>query len=212
MVDNYTLRQNARAQLGGGIFQNAWLLTMLACLIAEAVIGLGSVVIFGSLLLYGPLSYGLARVTTSMVKGRKSPDFNDLLKGFTDDFAQTMLLGLLQAVFTALWSLLFIIPGIVKNYSYAMSSYIQQDEANKNWRYCLDKSRAMMDGYKAQLFWLDLSFVGWYILGALCLGVGICFVMPYHETARANFYEARKAEFERPTFTPAFSDEDIFGE
>lgn len=212
MVDNYTLRQNARAQLGGGIFQNAWLLTMLACLIAEAVMGLGSVVVFGSLLLYGPLSYGLARVTTSMVKGRKSPDFNDLTKGFTDDFAQTMLLGLLRLVFTALWTLLFVIPGLVKNYSYAMSSYIQQDEPNKNWKYCLDKSRAMMEGYKAQLFWLDLSFIGWYILGALCLGVGIIFVMPYHETARANFFEARKATFEQPIIVEPSGGGDFFEE
>ena len=50
-----------------------------------------------------------------------------------------------------------------------------------------------MKGYKGKLFCLDLSFIGWYILGALCLGVGVLFVMPYHETARANFYEALKA-------------------
>ena len=51
-----------------------------------------------------------------------------------------------------------------------------------------------MDGHKWQLFCLDLSFIGWYFVGALCLGLGTLFVVPYHEMARANFYEALKAE------------------
>ena len=52
----------------------------------------------------------------------------------------------------------------------------------------------MMDGHKWQLFCLDFSFLGWYIVGALCFGIGVFFVAPYHQMARANFYEALKAE------------------
>ena len=195
MVENYILRKNARAQLGGGIFKNGWLYMLLACFIVGAVEAAVGTIIpgIGALLIVGPLSYGLARVTTSVVNGKPKADLNDLMKGFTEDVSASILLGLLQTIFTVLWTLLFIIPGIVKSYAYSMAFYIQQDEQNKDWKYCLDKSQAMMKGYKGKLFCLDLSFIGWYILGALCLGVGVLFVMPYHETAKANFYEALKA-------------------
>ena len=58
---------------------------------------------------------------------------------------------------------------------------------------CIDESRAMMNGYKMKMFLLDLSFIGWYLLGMLVLGLGIFFVYPYHQTARANFYESLRA-------------------
>ena len=70
-----------------------------------------------------------------------------------------------------------------------MSTFIQQDAENKDWKLCLEKSIEMMNGKKWKLFLLDLSFIGWYLLGILCLGVGVLFVIPYHEQARAEFYE-----------------------
>ena len=77
-----------------------------------------------------------------------------------------------------------------------MAMYIQQDYPEKEGKDCIDQSRLMMDGHKWQLFCLDCSFIGWYLLGALCLGVGIFFVLPYHQLARTNFYLALKAEKE----------------
>ena len=59
---------------------------------------------------------------------------------------------------------------------------------------CITQSREMMNGYKWKLFCLDFSFIGWYLLGALCLGVGTIFVVPYHQMARTNFYLALKSE------------------
>ena len=102
----------------------------------------------------------------------------------------------MQSIFIALWSLLLVVPGIVKAYSYSMSYYIQQEDKSKDWKACLDESRQMMDGYKGRLFCLDLSFIGWYIVGALCFGVGTLFVAPYHRMARANFFMALSAERE----------------
>ena len=90
--------------------------------------------------------------------------------------------------------MLFIIPGIVKSYSYSMSYYLQQEDKSKDWKACLDESRSRMDGHKGQLFLLDLSFIGWYIVGLLCLGVGTLFVVPYHDMARTNFFMALQAE------------------
>ena len=194
MVSNRELRANAREQLDGGIFKNGWLMMLVACLIYEVALAIGGSVVFGALLLTGPMSYGLARVATGVVKGKQA-DMNDLIKGFTEDAGQTVILGLMQTLYTVLWTLLFIIPGIVKSYSYAMSPYLQQDRADKDWRRCIDDSKEMMNGHKWSLFCLDLSFIGWYIVGALCLGIGVLWVTPYHQTARANFYEALQAEY-----------------
>ncbi len=188
MSENYVLRANARKQLGGNIFAKDWLMVLLVCLIISAISGALSATAVGVIIVAGPLSYSLSRICVRRVCNDGEVDLGDLLKGFTENFAQSLLLGLLSSLFIALWSLLLIIPGIVKSYSYSMCFYIQQQSPNKDWKYCLDKSKELMNGYKMKLFLLDLSFIGWYILGALCLGVGVLFVEPYHEMARANFY------------------------
>lgn len=192
MVQNSILRENARKQLGGNIFANAWLMVMVACLIYSAIVSIASFFVVG-IIIAGPMLYGLARITVNRVYGQEKVDLGDLFKGFTDNFAQTLLLGLLQSIFVFLWSLLFLIPGIVKSYSYSMAFYIMQDDPSKDWKACLDESKAMMVGHKWQLFCLDFSFLGWIILGALCCGIGVIFVTPYMQTARANFYMALKA-------------------
>jgi uncharacterized membrane protein len=84
--------------------------------------------------------------------------------------------------------MLFVIPGIVKSYAYSMSYYVSLDHPEFSSTECIDESQRLMDGHKWELFCLDLSFIGWYILGSLCLGVGILWVYTYHEQARAQFY------------------------
>ena len=140
-------------------------------------------------------------------KNQGEVDIGDLFVGFTECFGESLLLSLLTAIFTFLWSLLFVIPGIVKSYSYAMAPYILQDDSKKDWKTCLDESRAMMKGYKWKLFCLDLSFIGWYIVGALCLGIGALFVYPYHYMARTNFYLDLKGS--EPEFSDAFNPADF---
>ncbi|MBQ9485483.1 MAG: DUF975 family protein [Clostridia bacterium] len=192
MSTNKELRAKARANLGGGIFQTMWLLTLVVLLIYSVIIGFASYTVVGSILLAGPLEYGVSRILVSTARGKKDVDFGSLFVAFTEDFGNTVVLGLLKNIFIFLWSLLLIIPGIVKSYSYALAAFIQQDAEDKNWKVCIDKSREMMDGNKWKLFCLDLSFIGWYIVGVLCLGVGVLFVEPYHIQARAEFYEDLK--------------------
>ena len=137
-----------------------------------------------------------------MVKNVKNEPWklDELLCGFKEDFVKTMLLHLLQSLFLFLWTLLFVVPGIIKTYSYAMAPYLQQEPGGVN-REPVDiitESRQMMNGYKWKLFCLDFSFVGWYILGVLCFGIGTFFVAPYHQQARANFYLALCAERQMP--------------
>ena len=188
MVSNKELRARARQQLGGGIFQNQWLMVMLACLIVDLILSALGFTVVGTIIVLGPLSYGLVRVLVRCARENKDVDFGDLFKGFTDDFGGNVVLGLSIGLFTFLWSLLFIIPGIVKSYSYSQAFYIKHDDPSKDWMTCIDESRAMMRGHKWKLFCLDLSFIGWYLLGFLCFGIGMIFVTPYHEMARTNFY------------------------
>jgi hypothetical protein len=64
------------------------------------------------------------------------------------------------------------------------------DKPHYTWKQALDESKSLTDGYKMDLFLLDLSFIGWYIVGALCLGIGTLWVEAYHMAAKANFYNA----------------------
>ena len=196
MVLNQTLRENARAQLGGKLFCDEWLTVTLACFIVNAVLtAVTGAFAPAALILSGPIYYGLAKGLIRMIEERKKQfEFEDLLKGFNDCFTQSALLYFLKSVFIALWSLLFVIPGIVKAYAYSMSEFVLQDTSTKTWKEALEESKQLTEGYKMQLFTLDLSFFGWYFLGLLCFGVGILFVVPYHQMARANFYLARKAD------------------
>lgn len=113
----------------------------------------------------------------------------DMFRGFQDDFGGTFLIGLMTSLFTFLWSLLFVIPGIVKMYAYSMAYYIKLDHPDYGWKACIDESRQLMDGHKWEKFVLDLSFLGWIIVGSLCLGVGTLWVTPYMEATNAQFYE-----------------------
>ena len=128
----------------------------------------------------------------------------DIFNGFRDDFSNTFLIGLMTTLFTMLWSLLFVIPGIVKAYSYSMAMYIKNDNPDYDWRKCIDESQEMMSGHKADLFMLDLSFLGWMIVGTLCAGVGVFWVNAYMSAAHAQFYEDLRLYSGQPEQQPNF--------
>ncbi|MDR0771905.1 MAG: DUF975 family protein [Candidatus Peribacteria bacterium] len=88
-----------------------------------------------------------------------------------------------------LWSLLLVIPGIIKGYSYALVPYLLRDNKKLEYNDVITKSRKLMDGHKFNLFVLDLSFLGWAILALLSFGIGFFWLIPYIETTRAAFYE-----------------------
>ncbi len=197
-VKNHILRKNARAQLGGSIFAKPWLMVLVVYLVYTVIVSAASTVTagIGSLILAGPMLFGVNRVCIYLVKGKSEVEIEDTFCGFKECFAESLLLSLMTGIFTFLWSLLFIIPGIVKGYSYAMAPYILHDDPEKDWRTCLDESKKMMEGNKWQLFCLDLSFLGWMIVGVLCFGIGTLFVNPYKGVSKANFYMALKAQYE----------------
>lgn len=185
------LKGKAIKNLGGSLFTGAWMLMTLACLIYSTIISSASSAAFvGMLIIMGPLSYGLAKLQVAVARGNKftPASLKDLFSAFTNNFKNTCALGILQYLFLWLWSLLLIFPGAMMSYSYSMAFYILQDNPDMTWRQALDESRRLMYGNRGKLFALDLSFIGWYILGGMLLGVGTAFVAPYHEMARAHFY------------------------
>ena len=184
------IKERAKQQLGNNIFGNKWLMALLFVLIVAVVSSIaGSIVpALGALIVSGPLSYALTYIFIKQARDNQDMDFKDLTRGFTDCFGDSFLIALMTAIFTALWSLLFVIPGIIKAYSYSMAYYIKCDHPEYNWRQCINESMRIMNGHKMELFVLDLSFIGWYIVGSLVLGVGTLWVMPYHQAAYTHFY------------------------
>ncbi|WP_070000831.1 DUF975 family protein [Cellulosilyticum sp. I15G10I2] len=87
-----------------------------------------------------------------------------------------------------LWSLLLVIPGIIKGYAYSMVPYILADNPEIDYKRAVALSNQMTMGEKANIWVLDLSFIGWYLLGALACGVGILFVHPYVNATKAELY------------------------
>ena len=192
MISRSELRARARQTLGGKIFGNQWLFPLLVALIINAVTAFAGGTFVLVIVLTGSIMVGSAAYYIGIVRGNKADDLNPLLDGVKEDFGGNLVTGLLVTLFTFLWSLLFIIPGIVKSYSYAMTYFIKKDNPGMTGQQAITESRNMMKGYKWKLFMLDLSFIGWYIVGALCLGIGTLWVTPYHQTAKAHFYEELK--------------------
>jgi len=165
-------------------------------IVGSLILGaIGMVPAVGSLatvILTGVISTGLAIVFLEIIRNSQV-DFSDLFKGFSN-FGTTCLAGILTAVFTALWSLLFVIPGIIKSYSYAMTYYILADNPDMKPLDAITASRQMMEGHKLDLFVLHLSFFWWYLLCGVTFGIAYIYVGPYVSAAVAKFYETIKAE------------------
>ena len=117
-------------------------------------------------------------------------------------YARTVGAVLLVFVYTLLWTLQLVIPGIIKAYSYSMTFYILRENPEMTAGDAITASQKMMDGHKMDLFLLSLSFIGWAILASITFGIGYLWLIPYIYTAYAAFYETLKKE---TSVTPATS-------
>ena len=193
-------RQAAWEKLRGN-----WTPVVVSFLLYSLLISALSTTGLGSLLLGGPLTVAFVGVVLTLVR-TGSTKIETMFDGFTDGFVSRMLGFILYTLYIALWSILFIIPGIVKSYSYAMTFYILRDDPSIGANEAITRSRQMMDGHKWQLFCLHFSFIGWILLSMLTLGILTLWVMPYMETATAVFYESIKGEGEAQKTEPAEGD------
>lgn len=148
------------------------------------------------------MSWGVTITFLEVSRGMKV-NYGNLTKGY-HDFTRIFLTILLKGIYTLLWSLLLIIPGIVKSYSYAMTEFVLVDRPDLAYNEAIEESMRLMQGNKWRLFVLDLSFLGWALLCILTLGIGYLFLAPYMEVAHAHFYADLKAddqEFSDDTIT-----------
>ena len=150
----------------------------------------------GALIITGPVTVALAGISLRAVRGEHF-ELKNLFDGFYN-FVNTFLLGLVNSIFIALWSLLFVIPGIIKSLSYSMSYYVMAENPEISGEEARRESIMMMEGNKLRLFKLQLSFIGWYLLSVLTFGILLFWVVPYVQAAPSIFYEEIKPRVNIP--------------
>ncbi len=173
--------------------QNYW-----QCVAAYAVVAIligfvgGLTFGIGALVLTPPFIIGRKTFFRNVYKG-KTEDMGTIFTRAFDNFGHKLGGYLWMQLFIFFWSLLFIVPGIIKSYSYALTPYILDDCRNVRAKDALKLSIRMMKGYKWKLFVFNLSFLGWKILSLLTNGIlGVFLVNPFYATALAGFYQERK--------------------
>lgn len=144
------------------------------------------------LILGGVVQLGYCKFLLSQHDGREYA-VKDLFSQF-ERFSVGFLQLFLRNLFSVLWGLLLVIPGIIKSYSYAMTPFILTDHPELGAKESIRRSMDLMDGHKGELFLLGLSFIGWEILNVFTLGIGSLWLIPYKHAAYAAFYRELQAE------------------
>lgn len=210
MKTNQDYKNAALAALKGN-WAPAVALTVIVLLVSFALVGSAQIPFFRtaagmlymnmgtillSVLFIMPLTIGYYNSSLELYRNG-NPDMigNAFSYGFRN-YGRNVWASFLLMLFVSLWSLLLVIPGIIKWYSYAMTPYILNDNPELSANQAIDRSRAMMRGHKFDLFYLHLSFIGWMILSVITLGIGMLWTTPYMYTAQAVFYEDIKSEYE----------------
>lgn len=192
------LKKRAKQSLSGN-----WGAAILGCVIYMVVISFLSSIGIGAFVA-GLIALGYIALHLAIIRG-DTVSFDNCISAITENIGTKFVSTLLMSLFTFLWSLLFVIPGIVKSYSYAMTPYILLDRPELSATEAIKESERMMKGHKMELFILDLSFIGWILLTPLTCGILALYVEPYMMTTKAAFY----LELKGPDPVEATSDEHI---
>jgi uncharacterized membrane protein len=188
-VSNKQLMTKARASLKGkwGISIAVFVIFFLVSIAFGIIPILGGV---AQILIEGPLCLGLYFFALNLIRG-KEIGLSQLFDGFRV-FGKALGSFMLMIVFILLWSLLFIIPGIIAAFSYSMIFFIIADDRNIGQLEALRKSKELMMGNKWKLFCLSWRFFWWFLLCMLTFGIGFIWLNPYILITKAHFYEAIK--------------------
>ncbi|MDD4689270.1 MAG: DUF975 family protein [Eubacteriales bacterium] len=200
MIQREQLKASAKEQIKGKIGT-----LFVISLIVYVIVFLASLIpiagaLVNSILLAPAFSLSLAiiylKLTDNM--GIAIGDVFDGFYNFWGAFKITFLIGL----FTFLWSLLLVVPGIIKGYSYSMAIYIYAENKEMGALEAISESKKMMHGHKMDLFVLYLSFIGWILLVAATFGIASIYVTPYMTATMTNFYKSIKPVTEEPIEAP----------
>ncbi|WP_050179749.1 DUF975 family protein [Domibacillus robiginosus] len=197
------LRANARESLRGN-----WLMAIGLFVVASILFGAPDfilnpdqyeftwkdpVILVLSILLL-PLAIGMVWAWVDLSRGGKI-SFAHLIEPYKTMFGKSILVSVLQGLFLFFWTLLFIVPGIIKSFSYMLTYHILRDEPELSPLQAITKSRRMMNGHKAEALVLGLSFIGWMLLGVVTLFIGFLWIAPYMSVTYAHFYNTLRAEY-----------------
>lgn len=193
------LKSKAKEQLRG-----RWGLAIITILVANLIINTNTIIrgadFLGksndnisfsvniiSFLFGGVISVGLSKFLLNFVTNSEEPKFANLFSQF-NIYLKTLGLYILMGIAIIIATIFFIIPGIIVALMFSQSFYILAEDPSKGIIECLRESSNLMYGYKWELFVLQLSFIGWWILTALTLGIGSLLVYPYQKVTETNFY------------------------
>lgn len=189
-MDRSKLKQTAKAVLRGN-----WQWAVIFSLLIAIIAGLVSLFTNGiASFLISLLGIGYAFTFLDFIAGTKEENyFTAMFAAFTNQrFLPILITWLLESIFTFLWCLLLIIPGIIKALAYSQAYYIAKDMLDTGHKIssteAITKSRKLMDGHKWEFFVLQLSFIGWGLLCCLSLGIGFLWLRPYIQTTNALYY------------------------
>lgn len=197
---NQSLKNRALASLEGK-WSNGIIATIIYLLISGCV-GQGASMFFDVATGYGisgvwflltlPLEWGITVYFLNLIRNEDLA-YERLFDGYKD-FIRIFLAGFLVVVSVAIGMLFLIVPGIILGLMFAQTEYILKDDKQISAADAMKKSVQMMKGHKMELFWLLLSFIGWFILCVLTLGFGMIFLLPYFHSTMAHYYEDLKAQ------------------
>jgi uncharacterized membrane protein len=181
------IKTAARGQLKG-----TWGFLLLAFIIYGIIMGAAGATVIGALLVGGPLTIGLMGIMLKLARGG-GQSLNDLFDGFKS-FKSGFIAYIVVGIFTALWTLLFIVPGIIASIRYSQTFFILKDNPEMDGYAAIQKSKEMMKGHKGEYFVLGLSFILWGLLGTITLGIAFIWIGPYIAQTFANYYEWLKKQ------------------
>ncbi len=159
---------------------------------------IGTSVVVSLLIL--PLTFGYDTIFLRNLRS-EPVGVEHMFDGFRD-YGRIFVTLLWQNILITLWTLLLIVPGIVKALAYALTPYILLDNPKLSTVEAIHLSREMMFGYKGKLFLLLLSFIGWGILCLFTCGIGVLWLLPYISSSLAAFYEDVRADYEMRKLSP----------
>ncbi len=191
-MDRIAIKEKSKQQISGqiGVFVLIYLAFLGIVLVLDYFPVIGGGLTFVATILF---ELQLITIHLNLTKGIM-PEFMMLF----DIFKKPRLCGnaialyIMTYILTLLWSLLLIVPGIIKALSYSMAPYILAENNDMLPQDAIKQSMRIMEGHKMELFILELSFIGWEILCVLTLGLASIYVLPYYETTVANFYNEIK--------------------
>lgn len=183
---NKVLMSESRDILKGN-WTEAVKVTFVYLLIAIVVQSIPKVGPIAGFIIAGPFTLGLAIFWLSFSR-KQEYKLNQIFEGF-HDFWRGLKAYFLVTIFTLLWSLLLIIPGIIASISYSQTYFILAEDKTIGVNAAINKSKAMMNGNKLKFFYLGLRFIGWALLSMLTLGIGLLWLIPYMQVTMVRFYD-----------------------